>query len=112
MRKQWKILINGEFVETSEVLEVINPYNNEVFTKTFLAEKAELEAALEGSTKAFEALKKMPAYVRARLLRLVATGIEDRAEEFAEAICLEAGKPITDARVEVARAVVTFSIAA
>jgi acyl-CoA reductase-like NAD-dependent aldehyde dehydrogenase len=36
----------------------------------------------------------------------------ERAEEFAEALCIEAGKPICDARGEVGRLVDTFRIAA
>lgn len=48
----------------------------------------------------------------ARALREVAAGLAQRREEFARTLALEAGKPLKAARVEVDRAVFTFTIAA
>jgi len=53
----------------------------------------------------------MPAYARAEVLRSVEAGMAERAEELARTLCCESGKPIRDARGEVARARSTFRIA-
>src|SRR5438477_369963 len=52
------------------------------------------------------------AHQRAALLHAVAQGGERRSAEFAETIMSEAGKPITLAKAEVSRAVMTFTAAA
>jgi glyceraldehyde-3-phosphate dehydrogenase (NADP+) len=54
----------------------------------------------------------LPAHARFHLLQRIAGAIYDRRDEFARVMTGEAGKPITDARREVARAVQTFTIAA
>src|SRR5687767_5776926 len=55
---------------------------------------------------------KMPAYRRAEILAQVAQKIRARAEELAILIASEGGKPLKDARIEVARAANTTQLAA
>jgi acyl-CoA reductase-like NAD-dependent aldehyde dehydrogenase len=50
----------------------------------------------------------MPAYTRAAALRKVADGLEAARAEFARTLALEAGKPITQARTEIDRAIFVF----
>ena len=38
--------------------------------------------------------------------------MKERKDEFARALCIEAGKPITDANAEIGRAIDTFTAAA
>jgi len=54
----------------------------------------------------------MPPYARRDVLEHCVRRFQDRAEELALALCQEAGKPIRDARGEVARLIDTFRIAA
>ena len=54
----------------------------------------------------------IPAYIKARALSQIATGITTRHEEFAKTLSQEAGKPLTDARREVDRGIQTFHLAA
>jgi glyceraldehyde-3-phosphate dehydrogenase (NADP+) len=54
----------------------------------------------------------LPSHARFHLLQRIAGALYDRRDEFARIMTGEAGKPITDARREVARAVQTFTIAA
>jgi acyl-CoA reductase-like NAD-dependent aldehyde dehydrogenase len=54
----------------------------------------------------------MPAYERKLVLDRVAAELHSRKEDFASAICLEAGKPIKTARAEVDRAIFTMQVAA
>src|SRR5437773_8622171 len=54
----------------------------------------------------------LPAWRRAELLDAVAAAIHERADEFARTIAAEAAKPLKTARVEVERAVSTFTFSA
>lgn len=42
----------------------------------------------------------------------IADKVKERKDEFAQALCIEAGKPITDANAEIGRAIDTFTAAA
>jgi len=54
----------------------------------------------------------MPGYKRQAVLYHVVKRVTERHEELAKALCIEAGKPIRDARGEVTRLVDTFRVAA
>jgi acyl-CoA reductase-like NAD-dependent aldehyde dehydrogenase len=60
---------------------------------------------------AFEGTRSMPVHRRSEILLTVADLLRQKREEFARTICLEAGKTITDSRIETDRAVNTFTIA-
>src|SRR5438045_8665362 len=77
-----------------------------------LAGPEEVRAALDANVAAARAARVMPAYARAAALRKIATGLESAREEFARTLALEAGKPITQARTEIDRAVFVFNDAA
>ncbi len=107
-----KMLINGKWVETAESLEVKNPFDGSTAGTVFMAGKGEIAKALSSAEEAFKVLRVTPAHEKARLIRKVVTGIKERAEDLARTISAEAGKPINDARIEVARTITTFTIAA
>jgi len=111
MTKEYKFLINGEWRRSSIKEAIKNPYNNETVVEVYFAEEADLEDAVKSSQRAFEITRKLPAYKRADILKNIVRGLEQRKEELAKTITLEAGKPITDSRGEVSRAINTFQIA-
>ena len=53
---------------------------------------------------AFAVTRKLPAFERQKALAKIASELSGRAEEFAQCISAEAGKPIRTARGEVERA--------
>ncbi|MEE9614485.1 MAG: aldehyde dehydrogenase family protein [Thermodesulfobacteriota bacterium] len=106
-----KILVGGEWLKTGKELQVLSPYDGEVVGTTCLGGEEELDRALASADAAFETLKKLPAYKRAEIIGRVVDGLKERREDLARTIALEAGKPITDARVEAARAANTFQVA-
>jgi acyl-CoA reductase-like NAD-dependent aldehyde dehydrogenase len=57
-------------------------------------------------------MAELPAYRRQEVLLHCAARFQARAEELAQALCVEAGKPIKDSRGEVTRLVDTFRVAA
>ncbi len=112
MQSKYKYLVGSEWRESKDVLEVRNPYNNEIVSTTFLATEMDVNDAIQAAVHAFEETRRLPSYKRAEILGNIGDGIQKRSEEFARTIALEAGKPIIDARGEVERAIGTFQIAA
>ena len=106
------IYLAGEFVEAGTPLEVRNPADGEVVATTFQAGAEELERATVAAVDAFEETKRLPSYERHAALMHVAGCIERDADELSVLLSRESGKPIKDARGEVARGALTFRIAA
>lgn len=105
-------LVAGKRVTTAETVAVRNPYGGAILGDACLAGFPEIGAALEAGEKAFAKARHAPAAERSHLLRRISDALGKRSEEFAALILAEAGKPITLARAEVARARATFELAA
>lgn len=87
-------------------IDVRNPYNNELIGKIACATEQDVVRAIETAQTVYtEKMKVMPAHERSRILRKASILLEEQAEDFAQTLVLEAGKPIIEARGEVARAV-------
>ena len=61
---------------------------------------------------AADAMARMPAYARQEVLEHCVARFRERSDELARGLCVEAGKPIRDARGEVGRLIDTFKVAA
>ena len=108
----YKIYLAGEFVSSEQTLSVQNPYNGEVFAKTYLANENQLEIAIEKALISEKEMARMPSYKRYEILMQIAGGLEAVKEEAALLISKESGKPLIYAQGEVQRAIQTFTIAA
>lgn len=106
------IFLAGEFVAAGSRLDVVNPADGSVVATTFQAGAAELERATAAAVTAFDATRRLPSYARREALAHVAACIERDAQELSVLLSRESGKPIRDARGEVARGALTFRIAA
>lgn len=93
-------------------LEVRDKYSGEVATRVAMADAATVERAIAAAVEAAPAMAALPAYRRQAILEHCVARFRERAGELAEALCVEAGKPIKDARGEVTRLIDTFRIAA
>ncbi|MBI2570505.1 MAG: aldehyde dehydrogenase family protein [Candidatus Schekmanbacteria bacterium] len=93
-------------------LAVTNKYSGEIVARVALADEATISRAIGRAVEAVRPMRELPAFARQAALAHCAQRFTDRAEELAESLCLEAGKPIKDARAEVSRLVDTFRIAA
>jgi acyl-CoA reductase-like NAD-dependent aldehyde dehydrogenase len=105
-----KLLLDGEWVETGDWLEVASPYDGSVVARVARAGAAEARAAVDAAERAMR--DPLPAHKRAEILVRVAGALGKRADEVARQIVAEAGKPLKAARVEVARAMSTYTMAA
>jgi acyl-CoA reductase-like NAD-dependent aldehyde dehydrogenase len=107
------IYLAGHWVTSADVLEVPDPgHPGQLAGRTYLADEAQAEEAVAAAERGFEAMRRLPAYERSRILRSIANALEGRQEEMATLITRESGKPIRDARVEAERGALTFRIAA
>ena len=92
--------------------EVISPVDGSVAGRHGTPSPQEAEAAVAAAEAAVQNCRGLPAADRAEALNHVAGRIAARADEFAELITAESGKPIRWSRAEVRRAVSTFAWAA
>ncbi len=112
LRDSYPCYLANEAVTPNLDLEVIDKYSGEVATRVPLVGEAEIDAAIAASVEAAEPMARMPAYARQQVLQHCVDRFTERAEELAQALCVEAGKPIKDSRGEVTRLIDTFRIAA
>ena len=92
-------------------LEVLDKYSGEVATRVALADDAAIDRGIAAAVAAAEPMAAMAAYERQAVLDHCVRRFQERFEELAVALCIEAGKPIKDARGEVGRLIDTFRIA-
>lgn len=109
---QARLWIGGEWVDGGPRVEVKNKYSGEVIATIPEARREEVNAAVESASDAAGVMAELPAHRRGEILWRTAQLIRERREEFARTIAAEAGKALKYARVEVDRAVSTFTIAA
>jgi len=93
-------------------LEVSNKYTQKTATKVALADAKVIGQAIAAAEAAQPAMSKVPAYERQQILEHCISRFKERFDELAYALCIEAGKPINDAKGEVTRLIDTFKIAA
>jgi acyl-CoA reductase-like NAD-dependent aldehyde dehydrogenase len=104
--------INGRWVETKDKLPVLSPWSGEVVGEVALAGAPEWETAISAAQAAAPVLKGFSSLERWRLLTEMAAGVRARQEELAQTIVAEGGKPVTYARAEMGRGVMTLKLAA
>lgn len=112
MQETYPYYLAGRAVHANSDLSVTDKYTGSVATRVALADAGVIDEAIAAAVEAAEACRRMPAFVRAGVLRHVVRRLQERHEELARILAIEAGKPIRDARGEVTRGIDTFRIAA
>jgi glyceraldehyde-3-phosphate dehydrogenase (NADP+) len=107
-----KMLLNGEWADRSEKIDVIDPFDSSVVDTVPKGSRADVETALAAAVKGFEVTKRMTVYERAEILYRTADIISGRLEKFAKVIAREGSKTIREARKEAGRCVNTIKVAA
>jgi acyl-CoA reductase-like NAD-dependent aldehyde dehydrogenase len=93
-------------------LIVLDKFSGEIATRVALATAADVERAIATAQAAVPAMAAFKPWQRQAVLEHCVRRFRERSEELAVALCIEAGKPIRDARGEVTRLIDTFRIAA
>ena len=87
-------------------LNVTNPFDDAPVGEIMLSSERDVEKALATAAKTHEANRKgLPKHERIAILKKAAEIMVGRSDELAMLIAAEGGKPLIDARVEVARAI-------
>jgi acyl-CoA reductase-like NAD-dependent aldehyde dehydrogenase len=109
---EYKLFINGQWVNGGSLLEVKNKYTGEVVGALPIARREDVDAAIAAAEQAAPVMAEMPAHKRSAILARAAALIQERKEDIARTIAAEAGKALKYARLEVDRGISTFTIAA
>jgi betaine-aldehyde dehydrogenase len=102
MGYETRLLIGGELVEGEGAgLEVENPATEQTVVTVASASASQLDAAVAAARRASPGWASMPGVDRTPLLRAVATALRGRAEELAQIMTTEIGRPLTESADEV-----------
>jgi acyl-CoA reductase-like NAD-dependent aldehyde dehydrogenase len=108
---EYKLFIDGQWVNAGSMMEVKNKYNGQTIASLPTARREDVDAAIAAAQRATKVMADMPAYKRAEILLKTASLLRERSEDLAKTIAGEAGKALKFARAEVDRAISTFTIA-
>lgn len=112
LRSSYPWYLANKPVASKASFEVLDKYSGKVATRVPLVGAAEVRKAIVAAYKAREAMAAFPPDARRDVLEHCVRRFGERHEELALSLCIEAGKPIRDARGEVDRLIDTFRIAA
>ena len=105
MSNTLKLLIDGALVEGANTLDVINPATGEIFIKVSRASEAQAYAAVAAAKKAFPLWAALSYAERGTYVLRFADAVEAKSEALVRMLTLEQGKPLAEARFEVALSV-------
>lgn len=112
IKAAWPYFLANEPQQPNTDLEVIDKFSGELAARVAVADSAAIDQAISASTQAAKPLAELPPYARQDILLHCVDRFTARFDELAFSLCVEAGKPIKDARGEVTRLIDTFRIAA
>ena len=112
LQKAYPYYLASEAVYANQDLAVINKYTGDLATTVAMANADVIDKAIDAAEKSQAAMSAMRPYERQQVLNHCVARFTQRYDELAYALCIEAGKPIKDARGEVTRLIDTFRIAA
>ncbi|HKN78499.1 MAG TPA: aldehyde dehydrogenase family protein, partial [Lysobacter sp.] len=110
--KRYPCYLANQPVETKAELDVLDKFTGKRATRVAFADAALIRKSIVAAHKAREAMAAFPPDARREVLEYCVQQFTKRSDELALALCIEAGKPIRDARGEVTRLIDTFRIAA
>jgi succinate-semialdehyde dehydrogenase/glutarate-semialdehyde dehydrogenase len=101
------LFIEGQWVPGAKgrTLPIVDPATDAEIGTVAHAERSDLDRAVAAADRAFASWKLVSAYDRCTILRKAAAIFRERGEDIAELLTQEQGKPLFEARLEVARGV-------
>ncbi|TQR38058.1 aldehyde dehydrogenase family protein [Brevibacillus brevis] len=104
--------IGGEWVPATVHAPLLSPCTGQEIAQISQADSSLVEKAIAAAHEATAVMRRLSAYQRAFLLERISILMNERLEEAARIIAIEAGKPIKTARGEVIRTIQTYKFAA
>ncbi len=112
MQKQYPYYLANKAMQPNTDLEVRNKYTGRMATRVAMPDARAIEKAIKAAVKAEAPMREFKPWQRQAVLNHCVERMTERKKELAEALCIEAGKPIHDAEGEATRLIDTFRIAA
>jgi acyl-CoA reductase-like NAD-dependent aldehyde dehydrogenase len=112
MSHEVPFVLAGHDATSAHALAVTCPYDGRIVARTSLAGRDQLDAAAEAAVAGAPAMRRLPAWRRAEILRTVSARLKAERDDIGRRLAGEVGKPLRDALTEVDRAAMTFEIAA
>ncbi len=112
MKTEWPYYLANKPQHSDNKLDVVDKYTGEVAAKVSVADPDTIDKGIAGCVTSAEPMARMAPYERQDVLNHCVEQFTKRADELADSLCIEAGKPISDSRGEVSRLIDTFRIAA
>ena len=100
------LLINGKWRASGSgrTIPVLNPATEETIGKVAHADRSDLDEALAAAAAGFKVWRAMSALDRSKIMRKAAELMRERADAIATLMTMEQGKPLSQAKDEIARA--------
>lgn len=112
MQKRYPYYLANRPQQPNADLEVRDKYSGRIATRVAVPNDAAIEKAIAAAVKATMPMREMKPFARKAVLEHCVKRMTERADELAMALCVEAGKPIHDAKGEASRLIDTFRVAA
>src|SRR3546814_7366076 len=112
LKDVYPLYLNNKAVQPNTDLVVTDKFTGEVAFRTALATPDVIDEAIAGAVRAAEPMARLASFEKRDVLTHCVGRFQERFDELAYALCVEAGKPIADAEGEVTRLIGHFSIAA
>jgi acyl-CoA reductase-like NAD-dependent aldehyde dehydrogenase len=112
LKDRYPLYLANKPVFTSEELPVTDKYSGVTATRVALADRGVIEQSIAAAAAAAPPMRKLSPHARKAVLEHCVRRFRERQDDLAVALCIEAGKPIRDARGEVTRLIDTFQVAA
>ena len=112
LAESYPYYLGNEPVAANRDLEVFDKYTGEVATTVAMVDVAAIDTAIGLAVEATKPMRAMRAYERQDVLMHCVARFTERHEELSQTLCIEAGKPLNDARGEATRLIDTFRVAA
>src|SRR5687768_13999140 len=101
---EFTLLIDGNPTTTASTLDVINPASGRVFARCPAASRHELDQAVAAARRAFPGWRARSYAERAERIGRLCQSLREHQDELARLLTLEQGKPLQQAKDEIARA--------
>jgi len=109
--KSYPLYLGNKPKTPNSDLVVKDKYTGEAVCEVPLADDSLIDAGVGLAEDAATEMARLPLYQRQAVLQHCVAQFEERADELARVLCIEAGKPIKDCKGEVGRLIDTFRLA-
>ncbi|MCZ6679491.1 MAG: aldehyde dehydrogenase family protein [Candidatus Poribacteria bacterium] len=104
--------IGGEWVDKSQKIDVLNPFDGSVVDTVPKGDRDDIEKALQTAERGAKIMAKMTGYERYEILHKVYEMMAERVDALARTITLEEGKTLVEATMEASRAAEIIALSA